>query len=71
MASKVSLRPVRAPETGQPTLASSARRWNSSSVIPGISEAEFQRIAEEAKVGCPVSGALTGLKITLDATLVP
>ena len=37
--------------------------------IPGISEDEFQRIAEEAKVGCPVSAALTGIKITLDATL--
>ena len=37
--------------------------------IPGITEDEFQRIAEEAKVGCPVSAALTGIKITLDATL--
>ena len=37
--------------------------------IPGISEDEFQRIAEEAKVGCPVSAALTGIKITLDASL--
>ena len=37
--------------------------------IPGITEEDFQRIAEEAKMGCPVSGALTGIEITLDATL--
>ncbi|QDW29494.1 OsmC family protein [Arthrobacter sp. KBS0702] len=37
--------------------------------VPGISEEDFQRIAEEAKTGCPVSAALTGIKITLDATL--
>ena len=37
--------------------------------VPGISEEDFQRIAEEAKTGCPVSAALTGNKITLDATL--
>ncbi len=40
-----------------------------SAKIPGISEEDFQRIAEEAKATCPVSGALTGLKITLEATL--
>ncbi|HET6240515.1 MAG TPA: OsmC family protein [Arthrobacter sp.] len=37
--------------------------------VPGISAEDFQRLAEEAKVGCPVSAALTGIKITLDATL--
>ncbi|MDQ0756760.1 OsmC family protein [Arthrobacter sp. B3I4] len=37
--------------------------------VPGISEEEFQRLAEEAKTGCPVSAALTGIKISLDATL--
>ncbi len=37
--------------------------------VPGISEEDFQRIAEEAKTGCPVSAALTGIKISLDATL--
>ncbi len=37
--------------------------------IPGISEEEFQKIAGEAKVGCPVSGALASIEITLDATL--
>jgi lipoyl-dependent peroxiredoxin len=37
--------------------------------VPGISEDEFQKIAADAKVGCPVSGALASIDITLDATL--
>ncbi|WP_400159129.1 OsmC family protein [Arthrobacter sp. BPSS-3] len=37
--------------------------------VPGLSEEDFQRIAEEAKTGCPVSAALSGITITLDATL--
>lgn len=37
--------------------------------VPGIDEADFLRLAEEAKVGCPVSKALTGTTITLDASL--
>jgi osmotically inducible protein OsmC len=40
-----------------------------SAKIPGISEEEFQKIAGEAKVGCPVSGALASIEITLDASL--
>ncbi|MCO4237911.1 OsmC family protein [Pseudarthrobacter raffinosi] len=40
-----------------------------SAKIPGISEEEFQKIAGEAKVGCPVSGALASIDITLAATL--
>ncbi|GAA2528898.1 osmotically inducible protein OsmC [Rarobacter incanus] len=37
--------------------------------VPGISEQDFQRIAAEAKSGCPVSVALSGIDITLQATL--
>jgi osmotically inducible protein OsmC len=37
--------------------------------VPGISAEEFAQIAEAARTGCPVSGALTGTTITLDATL--
>lgn len=40
-----------------------------SATIPGISEEDFQKIAGEAKVGCPVSGALASIDITMDATL--
>lgn len=36
--------------------------------VPGIDEAEFQRIAAEAKAGCPIS-KLVNAEITLDATL--
>lgn len=39
--------------------------------VPGIDEATFTRIAESAKQGCPVSQALTGTEITLEATLRP
>ncbi len=37
--------------------------------VPGITEEDFQKIAGEAKTGCPVSGALAAIDITLDATL--
>ncbi|MEU4068215.1 OsmC family protein [Streptomyces wedmorensis] len=37
--------------------------------VPGLSEDEFQRIAADAKENCPVSQALTGTTITLDAKL--
>jgi osmotically inducible protein OsmC len=40
-----------------------------SAKVPGISEEEFQKLAEDAKTGCPVSGALKGIDILLDATL--
>lgn len=40
-----------------------------SAKIPGISEEDFQRIAEEAKRDCPVSQALAGVAITLEASL--
>ncbi len=35
----------------------------------GIDEGAFRQAAEAAKAGCPVSKALTGTDITLDATL--
>ena len=37
--------------------------------VPGIDEAEFQRIAEESKQNCPISKLLAGAEITLQATL--
>jgi lipoyl-dependent peroxiredoxin len=37
--------------------------------VPGIEEAEFRRLAEAAKDGCPVSRALK-VDITLDASLI-
>lgn len=38
--------------------------------VPGMSADEFTKAAEDAKVNCPVSQALTGTTITLDSTLV-
>jgi osmotically inducible protein OsmC len=37
--------------------------------VTGIDEATFVKCANEAKAGCPVSKALTGVDITLDAAL--
>ncbi len=38
--------------------------------VPGIDEAKFQELAQGAKAGCPVSKALAGTEITLNAKLV-
>ncbi|MBX6767026.1 MAG: OsmC family protein [Actinomadura rubrobrunea] len=38
--------------------------------VPGLSAADFERAAQDAKANCPVSKALAGTKITLDAALV-
>lgn len=40
-----------------------------SAKVPGISESEFQALAANAKVNCPISQALTGIEITIDAHL--
>jgi osmotically inducible protein OsmC len=37
--------------------------------VPGLDEAGFAAFAEEAKVSCPISQALAGIPITLEATL--
>jgi osmotically inducible protein OsmC len=37
--------------------------------VDGMDAAGFEKAAQEAKVGCPVSKALTGVDITLDASL--
>ncbi len=37
--------------------------------VDGLDEAAFVQAAEDAKAGCPVSKALTGVDITLDAAL--
>lgn len=38
--------------------------------VPGIDQDAFQKAAENAKKGCPVSKSLAGVEITLDAKLV-
>ncbi|WP_061292010.1 OsmC family protein [Herbidospora cretacea] len=38
--------------------------------VPGLTAEEFQAAAENAKANCPVSKALTGTEITLNAELL-
>ncbi|MFD1199030.1 OsmC family protein [Brucella gallinifaecis] len=38
--------------------------------IPGISETDFQKLAETAEKTCPLSKALGAIEITLDAKLI-
>jgi osmotically inducible protein OsmC len=37
--------------------------------VDGLDAAGFEKAAQAAKAGCPVSKALTGVEITLDAAL--
>ncbi len=37
--------------------------------VPGMDEGEFREVAEKTKQGCPVSRALAGVDIQLDAAL--
>jgi len=43
---------------------------DSEAAVSGIDPAEFQKIAEATKEGCPVSAALAATNITLSARLV-
>jgi osmotically inducible protein OsmC len=38
--------------------------------VPGLTAEQFEAAAQDAKQNCPVSQALTGTEITLEATLV-
>ena len=40
-----------------------------SAKVAGLSEEDFQRLADDAKQNCPVSQALSGIPITLEASL--
>ena len=46
-----------------------AQHLKTTARVPGADAAAFKTIAEETKKGCPVSKALTGTTITLDASL--
>lgn len=45
-------------------------RLTTEAKVPGIDEATFRETAEGAKKNCPVSKALAGVDIELDATLL-
>ena len=54
----------------QPGEGITAIRLTVRASVPDLGEEDFQRIANEAKIGCPVSQALAAVKeISLDATL--
>ncbi|KHK96177.1 peroxiredoxin [Microbacterium mangrovi] len=42
---------------------------NVNAEVAGLSQEDFARLAQEAKAGCPVSAALAGIEITIEATL--
>lgn len=53
----------------QPGVGISRSHLTVTAVVPGIADADFLRLATEAKEGCPVSQALAGIEISLDASL--
>ncbi len=53
---------------GKPTITTI--ELQNEATVPGIDEQTFQQQAEATKEGCPVSRALTGTKITLNAKLL-
>jgi osmotically inducible protein OsmC len=55
--------------TFKPGVGITGSHLNVNAVVPGLSPEAFQELANEAKTGCPVSQALAGIEITLEATL--
>ena len=53
-----------------PGPALSAIRLYTKAKVPGIDEAKFRGIADDAKQNCPVSRALSAVPITLEAELL-
>lgn len=60
---------TRAEVTFQPGEGITGIHLTVEATVPGLDQEGFEKAAEGAKVGCPVSKALTGTKITLDARL--
>jgi len=55
--------------TFKPGTGITGSHLNVNAVVPGLEPEDFERIAQAAKTGCPVSQALAGIEITLEATL--
>ena len=60
---------TKAEVTFQPGEGITGIRLTVRAVVPGISAEDFAKAAEDAKANCPVSKALAGTEITLDAAL--
>lgn len=55
--------------TFKPGVGITGSHLNVNATVPNLTPEAFQEIANEAKTGCPVSQALSGIDITLEATL--
>jgi osmotically inducible protein OsmC len=60
---------TRAEVTFQPGQGITGIHLTTRAAVPGLSAEEFSTFAEGAKVNCPVSKAITGTIVTLDASL--
>ena len=60
---------TRADVTFQPGTGITGVHLTVRATVPGVSAEQFREAAEDAKQNCPVSKALTGTTITLDAAL--
>lgn len=55
--------------TFKPGVGITGSHLNVNATVPGLTQEQFQEFAEGAKTGCPISQALAGIEITLEATL--
>ena len=55
--------------TFKPGVGITGSHLNVNATVPNLTSEAFQEIANGAKTGCPVSQALSGIDITLEATL--
>jgi len=55
--------------TFQPGTGITGSHLNVEASVPGLGQEDFDRIAADAKANCPVSKALAGIEITLEASL--
>jgi osmotically inducible protein OsmC len=60
---------TKADVTFQPGKGITGSHLTTRASVPGLSAEEFATFAEGARANCPVSAALTGTTITLDASL--
>ena len=60
---------TRADVTFQPGTGITGIKLTARAVVPGITAEQFEEAAQEAESSCPVSRALAGTTITVDASL--
>ena len=60
---------TRADVTFQPGTGITGIKLTSRAVVPGITAAQFEEAAQDAETSCPVSRALAGTTITVEASL--